>query len=55
GMDTNSLLMILNGYSGMPGLMEAGKYSIGLLRRYASAINIDVRLVDSSSSKKIEL
>lgn len=55
GMETDSLLMILNGYSGMSGLIEAGKYSVDLLRRYASAVNIEAQLVDSSSSMRIEL
>lgn len=55
GLDTTSLLMILNGYSGMTGLLEAGNYSLALLRRYASATNIDIRLIDASESNKIEL
>ena len=32
---TTSLLMLINGYSGKEGLMEAGRYALGLLRKYA--------------------
>lgn len=35
--ETTSLLMIINGYSGAEGLLEAGRYAADLLRRYASA------------------
>lgn len=41
-METTSLLMIINGYSGSEGLLEAGEYAIELLRRYASAENVEV-------------
>lgn len=41
-MNTTSLLMIINGYSGSEGLSEAGEYAIDLLRRYASAENVRV-------------
>ena len=41
-METTSLLMIINGYSGSEGLSEAGEYAIDLLRRYASAENVKV-------------
>ena len=41
-METTSLLMIINGYSGSEGLSEAGEYAIDLLRRYASAENVRV-------------
>lgn len=41
-METTSLLMIINGYSGSEGLLEAGEYAIDLLRRYASAENVEV-------------
>lgn len=41
-METTSLLMIINGYSGSEGLSEAGEYAIDLLRRYASAENVEV-------------
>ena len=41
-LETTSLLMIINGYSGSEGLSEAGEYAIDLLRRYASAENVRV-------------
>ena len=41
GLDTTSLLMILNGYSGLDGLIDAGKYAAGLLSKYVSATNIE--------------
>ena len=41
-LETTSLLMIINGYSGSEGLLEAGEYAIDLLRRYASAENVRV-------------
>ena len=41
-METTSLLMIINGYSGSEGLSAVGEYAIDLLRRYASAENVEV-------------
>ena len=41
-LETTSLLMIINGYSGSEGLKEAGDYALDLLRRYASAENVEV-------------
>lgn len=41
GLDTTHLLMIINGYSGLEGLEAAGKYAVGLLSKYVSAINMD--------------
>lgn len=40
--DTSRLLMIINGYSGKPGLQEAVDYSVELLRKYAKARDITV-------------
>lgn len=45
GMETKSLLMIINGYSGREGLFEAGKYSLDLLRRYLNISEIEVNLI----------
>ena len=45
-METTSLLMIINGYSGSEGLQEAGEYAMDLLSRYASAENVEVRVID---------
>ena len=36
-LGTSRLLMIINGYSGLTGLVEAGQYSLELLYKYASA------------------
>lgn len=55
GMETRSLLMIINGYSGKDGLLEAGRYSAGLLRRYVSAENVEVELISVKSRGKITL
>ena len=45
-METTSLLMIINGYSGSEGLQEAVEYAMDLLSRYASAENVEVRVID---------
>ncbi len=37
--------MIINGYSGSEGLKEAGDYALDLLRRYASAENVEVSVI----------
>ena len=44
-LETTSLLMIINGYSGSEGLKEAGEYAMDLLSRYASAENVEVRVI----------
>lgn len=55
GLGTTRLLMILNGYSGLDGLMEAGRYAAGLLSKYVSATNIEVELVSTEGRSKIVL
>lgn len=55
GMDTANLLMILNGYSGKAGLLEAGAYAVNLLSRYVSAINIESELIFRENRVKIVL
>lgn len=55
GMETVSLLMIINGYSGKEGLLEAGHDSAELLKRYASAWNIEAELICSIDRVKITL
>jgi DNA/RNA-binding domain of Phe-tRNA-synthetase-like protein len=42
---TTCLLMLINGYSGRDGLMEAAEYATGLLQKYARAKNVQVKLV----------
>ena len=55
GLDTTHLLMIINGYSGLEGLEAAGKYAVGLLSKYVSAINIEAELVTAKDRTKIAL
>lgn len=54
-MSTTSLLMIINGYSGEAGLMEAARYSVDLLRRYVSAANVEAELIYGEKREKITL
>ena len=55
GLDTTHLLMIINGYSGLEGLEAAGKYAVGLLSKYVSAINMEADLVTAKDRTKIAL
>ena len=55
GLDTTHLLMIINGYSGLEGLEAAGKYVLGLLSKYVSAINMEAELVTAKDRTKIAL
>ena len=55
GLDTTHLLMIINGYSGLEGLEAAGKYAVGLLSKYVSAINMEAELVTARDRTKIAL
>ena len=55
GLDTTHLLMIINGYSGLEGLEAAGKYAVGLLIKYVSAINLEAELVTAKDRTKIAL
>ena len=55
GLDTTHLLMIINGYSGLEGLEAAGKYAVGLLSKYVSAINMEAELVTAKDRTKIGL
>ncbi len=55
GLNTTSLLMILNGYSGLDGLIDAGKYAAGLLSKYVSATNIEMELVSAGKRTEIVL
>ena len=48
-LETNRLLMIINGYSGMTGLVDSGKRSVSLLKKYASATDFVVRLLRKES------
>ena len=55
GLDTTHLLMIINGYSGLEGLEAAGKYAVGLLSKYVSALNMEAELVTAKDRTKIAL
>lgn len=55
GLDTTHLLMIINGYPGLEGLEAAGKYAVGLLSKYVSAINMEAELVTAKDRTKIAL
>ena len=55
GLDTTRLLMIINGYSGLEGLEAAGKYAVGLLSKYVSAINMEAELITAEDRRKITL
>lgn len=52
---TTDLLMIINGYSGETGLIEAGRYAAALLRRYVSATNLKSELVSVKSRVELTL
>lgn len=41
-LETNRILVIINGYSGDNGLQEAGEYMIDLLKRYGFGENFEV-------------
>lgn len=43
--ETNRLLMIINGYSGLAGLKEAGEYGKKLLGQYVFATNMETMLL----------
>ena len=55
GMDTTALLMIINGYSGMDGLLDAGRYSLNLLNKYVSAQNVEIELISAGKREKVIL
>lgn len=54
-LETTHLLMIINGYSGFDGLIDAGKYAISLLSKYVSATNIEIKVIQGKEQKKIVL
>jgi len=52
---TTRLLMLVNGYSGKEGLIEAGIYAKDLLKIYASAQNFHVMCISVDGAQNIEL
>lgn len=47
-LDTTSLLMIINGYSGRDGLQEAADYAVGLLEKYLPVGQIEMQKLAAS-------
>ena len=54
-LETTSLLMIINGYSGKEGLRETGQYSLELLRKYNDAKEIKMSLISQNGQEQITL
>lgn len=54
-LDTSHLLMIINGYSGEEGILDAARMSAQLLRDFASAEKIDATLISAVKHIKIDL
>ncbi|MFA7066407.1 MAG: phenylalanine--tRNA ligase beta subunit-related protein [Dysgonamonadaceae bacterium] len=46
GLETKRLLMLMNAYSGKEGLEEAIEYAIQILKKYAGAEDIEVRIIE---------
>lgn len=51
-IQTTRLLMIINGYSGMDGLLEAAEYAASLLSQYVSARNLEMELITPKNRTK---
>lgn len=51
-LKTEKLLMLINGFSGMEGLIEAAMYAKELLKRYASADNFEFMQIDAKGMNK---
>ncbi len=54
-LSTSSLLMIINGYSGMDGLLEAGRYSMDLFHKYADVKGAEFALVNKEGQVNITI
>ena len=54
-LETTSLLMIINGYSGKEGLRETGQYSLELLRKFNDAKEIKMSLISQNGQEQITL
>ena len=52
-LETTSLLMIINGYSGKDGLLESGQYALGLLRKYNNAKGIKMSFISPKGQEEI--
>lgn len=54
-METTSLLMIINGYSGENGLMEAGRYAAERLRKYNEASDMEAMLITRNQTISVTI
>ena len=54
-MGTTSLLMIINGYSGENGLMEAGRYAAECLRKYNEASDMEAMLITRNQTISVTI
>lgn len=54
-MGTTSLLMIINGYSGENGLMEAGRYAAERLRKYNEASDMEAMLITRNQTISVTI
>ena len=54
-METTSLLMIINGYSGENGLMEAGRYAAECLRKYNEASDMEAMLITRNQTISVTI
>ena len=52
-LETTSLLMIINGYSGKDGLLESGQYALELLRKYNDAKEIEMSFISKKGQEPI--
>ncbi len=52
-LETTTLLMIVNAYSGGDGLTELSEYAIQLLERYVSAINLKLGFLNARTKTEI--
>ena len=54
-METTSLLMIINGYSGENGLMEACRYAAECLRKYNEASDMEAMLITRNQTISVTI
>lgn len=52
---TTALLMLINGYSGHDGLLEAGQYAAALLKKYAHADRLEAHLITEKCNLKTDI
>ena len=52
-LETTSLPMIINGYSGKDGLLESGQYALDLLQKYNNAKGIKMSFISPKGQEEI--